>query len=579
MGTEKDSRIILLDDHLISKIAAGEVIERPASVVKELVENCIDGGATQITVEVEDGGKKLIRVSDDGCGMSREEAELALERHSTSKIKDEGDLSNIHTLGFRGEALASIVAVSRFSLKTKTEESSVGTGIALAGGSGRTVKDVGMAPGTVISVCDLFFNTPARLKYLKSASTELGNIVDVITSYTLIYPGIYFKLVSNGKVLLASPKTSDLLGNIATIYGKDVAQEMVKIDYMKGGMKVSGYTSKPSLTRASKRNQSIYVNRRHIRNLLISRALYDAYHTLLQIGRHPVFVVSIEMDPETIDVNVHPAKTEIRIEKENELYEAVYSAVKSALEKSELIPEIKEKPFQKKIPVSYTKPAPARRGEAPVFSPKVAGRQAVIKETREDVSFGKLPQMSIMGQVGNTYIIAESRDSMFLIDQHAACERINYEKLKKGRGGERHGSQALLNPKIVDLSLKDASVLRERIELLRDVGFDIEPYSRNSFSVRAVPVILGKQYEEVGDVIDDIVEDCKATHIEGLKESVLKMIACKASIKAGDKQTDRQMLDLLKELELCDAPYTCPHGRPTIIEMTFKEIEKRFGRT
>ncbi len=576
---ETDSRIILLDDHLISKIAAGEVIERPASVVKELTENSIDAGATRITVEIEDGGKKLIQVTDNGSGMTGKEAELALERHSTSKIKDEDDLSNIHTLGFRGEALASIVAVSRFSLKTKTEESSVGTGIVLAGGSGRTVKDVGMASGTVISVCDLFFNTPARLKYLKSASTELGNIVDVITSYTLIHPAIYFKLVSNGKVLLASPKTSDLLGNIATIYGKDVAQEMVKIDYMKGGMKVSGYTSKPSLTRASKRNQSIYVNRRHIKNQLIARALYDAYHTLLQIGRHPVFVVSIEMDPETIDVNVHPAKTEIRIEKENELYEAVYCAVKSALEKSELIPEVKERVFQKKIPVSYTKPAPARRGETPVFSPKVVGRQAVIKETREDVSFGKLPQMSIMGQVGNTYIIAESRDSMFLIDQHAACERINYEKLKMAKGSERHGSQALLNPKIVDLSLKDASVLRERIELLRGVGFDIEPYSDNSFSVRAVPVILGKQYEKVGDVIDDIVDESRVKQVDELKESVLKMIACRASVKAGEKLGGHEMVELLRELEMCDAPYTCPHGRPTIIEMTFKEIEKRFGRT
>ncbi len=576
---ETDSRIILLDDHLISKIAAGEVIERPASVVKELTENSIDAGSTRITVEIEDGGKKLIQVTDNGSGMTTKEAELALERHSTSKIRNENDLSAIHTLGFRGEALASIVAVSRFCLKTKTEESSVGTGIALAGGSGRTVKDVGMASGTVISVCDLFFNTPARLKYLKSASTELGNIVDVITSYTLIHPAIYFKLVSNGKVLLASPKTSDLLGNIATIYGKDVAQEMVKIDYMKGGMKVSGYTSKPSLTRSGKRNQSIYVNRRHIKNQLISRALYDAYHTLLQIGRHPVFVVSIDMDPETIDVNVHPAKTEIRIEKENELYEAVYCAVKSALEKSELIPEVKERVFQKKIPVSYTTPAPARRREAPVFFPKVAPRQAMIKETKEDTTFRKLPQVSIIGQVSNTYIIAQSDDSMFLIDQHAACERINYEKLKKAKGSLPIESQSLLNPKILNLPLKDASVLKERIELLKSVGFDIEPYSDNSFSLRAVPVILAKQYERVADVIDDIIEESKVTRIEDLKESVLKMIACKASVRAGDKQTDRQMLDLLKELELCDAPYTCPHGRPTIIEMTFKEIEKRFGRT
>ncbi len=583
--SEPDSRIILLDDHLISKIAAGEVIERPASVIKELTENSIDAGATQITVEIEDGGKKLIRITDNGTGMTKKEAQLALMRHATSKIKDESDLSSIHTLGFRGEALASIVSVSRFSLKTKTKDSTTGTEITQDGAEERTIKDIGIPEGTTITVKDLFFNTPARQKYLKSSSTELGNIIDVITSYTLIYPQIHFKLISNANTLFTSPKTHDMQANIATIYGKDIAEDMLKISYDKS-IKIAGYISKPSLTRAGKRHQSIYVNKRHIKNKLITRAVYDAYHTYLTIGRHPIFIISIDIDPKIIDVNVHPAKTEIRIEKENDLYEAVYSAVKSSLEKSDLIPEVKDNTVQKKIPLPYTRPAPPKTQYSPAktppaYTPKIAPRQLMIKETEKDITFQKLPNMQIICQIASSYIIAESESSMYMIDQHAAHERINYEKLKKTKDNRPNESQALLNPKIIELSQKDAAILDEKKELLKATGFDIEPYSDNSFSVRAIPVILGKQYSEsnVTDVITDIIEASKITNIDNLKDSIIKMIACKASIKAGDKLTDKQMLDLLKELETCDAPYTCPHGRPTIIEISFKEIEKRFKRT
>ncbi len=591
-NSDPASRIILLDNHLISKIAAGEVIERPASVIKELTENSIDAGATQITVEVEDGGKKLMRITDNGAGMTKKEAELALMRHATSKIKDESDLSSIHTLGFRGEALASIVSVSRFSLKTKTKESQTGTEITQDGAEERTIKEIGIPEGTTITVKDLFFNTPARQKYLKSSSTELGNIIDVITSYTLIYPQIHFKLISNANTLFTSPKTHDMQANIATIYGKDVAEDMLKINYEIPPIIINGYISKPSLTRAGKRHQSIYVNKRHIKNKLITRAIYDAYHTYLTIGRHPIFIISIDIDPKIIDVNVHPAKTEIRIEKESDLYEAVYSAVKSSLEKSELIPEIKDNTTQKRIPLPYTRPAPQKTSYAPQktpylptktpsYTPKIAPRQSLIKETEKDITFQKLPDMQIISQIANSYIIAESVGSMYMIDQHAAHERINYEKLKKTKDNRPNESQALLNPKIIELSQKDAAILDEKKELLRGTGFDIEPYSDNSFSVRAIPVILGKQYSEsnVTDVITDIIEASKITNIDNLKDSIIKMIACKASIKAGEKLTDKQMVDLLKELEMCDAPYTCPHGRPTIIEMSFKEIEKRFKRT
>lgn len=582
---KKDNqKIILLDDHLISKIAAGEVIERPASVVKELIENSIDAHSTQITVEIEDGGKKLIKITDNGTGMTREDAELALTRHATSKIRDENDLSDIHTLGFRGEALASMVSVSRFTLKTKTKESPLGTQITQSGKEEKIIKDIGIPSGTIIEVRDLFFNTPARMKYQRSSSTELTNIIDVITSYTLIYPGIYFKLISDKKPLLTSPKTSDLLSNIATIYGKDVAQHMLKIEYTKGQINITGYTSKPSLTRAGKKNQSIYVNRRYIKNTLITRALYDAYHTLLPIGRHPIFMISIELDPKTIDVNVHPQKTEIRIEKENSLYEVVYEAVKSALDRSNLIPEIKDNNYQKKIPTPYARPSPptAKLCERPPVSstPRMAPRQAMIRQPTEETQFRKLPQFSILGQISNTYIIAESENSMYLIDQHAAHERINYEHLKKSRP-DTHSAQSLLTPKIINLSLKDSSILKEHLSILKTIGFDIEPYSDNSFSVRSIPVIIGKQYDDskITDLLDDLIETSRTTTINDLKESTIQMIACKASIKAGDPLTEKQMLDLLKDLEHCDSPYTCPHGRPTMIEMTMSEIEKRFKRT
>ncbi len=588
-NSDQESRIILLDDHLISKIAAGEVIERPASVIKELTENSIDAGATQITVEVEDGGKKLMRITDNGTGMTKKEAGLALMRHATSKIKDESDLSSIHTLGFRGEALASIVSVSRFSLKTKTKDIPAGTEITQDGAEERTIKEIGIPNGTTITVKDIFFNTPARQKYLKSSSTELANIIDVITSYTLIYPQIHFKLISNASTLFTSPKTHDMQANIATIYGRDVAENMLKLSYDTSAIKIAGYISKPSLTRAGKRQQSIYVNKRHIKNKLITRALYDAYHTYLPIGRHPVFIISLDIDPKIIDVNVHPAKTEIRIEKENNLYEAVYSAVKSSLEKNELIPEVKDNTTQKKIPVPYTRSTqpytPQKTNyiptKTPSYSPKIAPRQLMIKETEKDITFQKLPDMQIISQITNSYIIAESEDSMYMIDQHAAHERINYEKLKKTKGNKPNESQTLLNPKIIELSQKDAAILNEKKELLKVTGFDIEPYSDNSFSVRAIPVILGKQYSEsnITDVINDIIEAARITDIDNLKDSIIKMIACKASIKAGERLTDKQMLDILKELDTCDAPYTCPHGRPTIIEMTMKEIEKRFRRT
>lgn len=584
---ERDSRIVLLDDHLISKIAAGEVIERPSSIVKELVENSIDALATQITVEVEEGGKKLIRISDDGSGMNRKDAEMALMRHATSKIKSEKDLSDIHTLGFRGEALASIVAVSRFTMRTKTGDGETGTEIKQEGKTITNVKEIGMPKGTVVVIEDLFFNTPARLKYLKSRDTELANITDVVTSYTLIYPEIHFRLMSDGKAIFTSPKTSDLLANIATIYGKETAENLLKIEYDRQNIMVNGYVSKPSLTRAGKRNQSIYVNRRYIRNNLISRAVYDAYHTLLSVGRHPVFIISIDIDPETIDVNVHPAKTEIRIEKENELYDAVYSAVKEALDKSQLIPEVKETGFQKSIsvPQVYSPAASSlpknSYGRGAPFSPRIAPKQAMIRETAEEVHFRKLPAMQIIGNMNNSYIIASSPDSMYLVDQHAACERINYEMITKKKSAETQKGQALITPKIVNLSLKDAAVIRDNIELLKNSGFDIEPYSENSFSVRSVPVILGRQYDDkmITEIIDGIVEAARTSGLDDLKDSIIKMIACKASVKAGERMEDKEIIDLLKDLEACDSPYTCPHGRPTIIEMTMKEIEKRFLRT
>ncbi|MFH1637358.1 MAG: DNA mismatch repair endonuclease MutL [Candidatus Woesearchaeota archaeon] len=572
--------IILLDERLVNKIAAGEVVERPASVVKELVENAIDAGATEIKVEVEGFGKKLIKVKDNGSGMSGEDAKLALMRHSTSKIRKAEDLFAIKTLGFRGEALASIAAVSMLTLTTKEKNGVKGYTIEVEGGKITYSNTVGCSHGTTIEVKDLFFNTPARLKFMKSDSNELKHIIDVVTNYALLYSDLSFSLVHEGHVLVEAPPNSDMLQNIAAIYGGDVAKQMIKIEHEGKGVKIKGYISKPSLLKGDKSYQSIYVNGRCVKEEAIADAIYDAYHTLLFVNRHPVVVLEISLDASKVDVNVHPTKDRIKIERSSLVYEVVFNALRDALKGNELIPEHSaesqsalSKPLSLKKP-DLAKPYPERK-ERPLLRDKQA---FFSKEKSESRKFSKLPKMKLIGCIGKTYFIAETPEGMALIDQHVVWERVLYERFMAEFMGKKVKKQGLLTPKLMPLKAAEAVVLKENLEKIRGMGFDIEHFGDNTFRIGAMPMVFGKGLpdELVKDIISEI--SSRKSSFEKMQESIIIRMACRASVKAGDYVSIPQMEKMLEELDATELPYTCPHGRPIIVKFSYSEIEKMFKR-
>ncbi|MFC1800540.1 DNA mismatch repair endonuclease MutL [Nanoarchaeota archaeon] len=565
-------KIKVLDNELINKIAAGEVVERPANVVKELLENSIDAGATLVTVDIVEGGKSLVRVTDNGSGMAAGDAELCLERHSTSKIKSTKDLFSIKSLGFRGEALASIAAVSNLRLTTKTKDGIEATQVVVEGGVVSDVGQVGAPDGTTIEVRDLFFNTPVRKKYMKTITTEFSVITDIVTRYALANPQIGFKLLHNNHVVLSSPKTVDTLGNITAVYGRNLSKELFPVNFVKHGIEVVGYISKPSLSKGNKNYQSVYVNGRYVKNSVITDALYSAYHTMLNVGRHPVFVLQINVDPKKIDVNVHPTKAVIRVLNEDELSSAVYEAVSKALQSNDLIPDVEEPVGQfsfKDVKRKYEMSKDEQSLLAPVEE-KVA-----VPEIKVEVE-SKLPHMIILGQVHKTYILAESNSGLLVIDQHAAEERATYEEFMEGKNSVR--VQELLSPEMIDLDPKSSVVLNAGLEVLAGIGFKIEHFGDNSFIVRTVPKIVDRlQTKEL--VLDLVSELSNAKKETGkIREERLIRAACRKSVKAGAELTLPQMRVLIDRLGQCSQPFTCPHGRPTIINMTIKELEKKFKR-
>ncbi|HIH42156.1 TPA: DNA mismatch repair endonuclease MutL [Candidatus Woesearchaeota archaeon] len=602
-------KIQLLSDEIINKIAAGEVIERPANVVKELVENALDADANNIAVELREGGKSYIKVSDNGFGMDKEDALLAIQRHATSKISNADDLFSINTLGFRGEALASIAAVSNLALTTRTnsgDQSTIqniqGTQLKTEVGKVTAVKEAACNPGTTIEVFDLFYNTPARKKYLKSIEHELAAIVDIIIRYSLANPQVSFKLIHNDNVLLSSPKTNDTLSNVANIYGRDAAKQLLAVNYVRDEIEIMGFISKPSFTKADKSMQSIFVNKRFVKNKVITDALYSGYTTMLMEHRHPIAILNITIDPKKIDVNVHPTKSEIRVSKETELYEAVFEAVKLALLTTfaaELIPQISDKdvknPYDIKMEDARRKYALESDKQTLLESPsldlsQISADEFVnadkIKENGVDINTGiiiepirvemKLPAMSVIGQMHRTYILAEADSGLLILDQHAVEERVNFEEfLKKSN---KQISQPLLKPDVLDLTLKEYLLLQENLNLFLKLGFNLEEFGNNTFVVRSVPILLGKIYtkEFLKDVINEATNATKLT--DEFIEHKIATKACRASIKAGDSLTLPQMSELLKRLAGCENPFNCPHGRPTIINMTLYELEKKFKR-
>lgn len=558
--------IHILDESLINKIAAGEVIERPASVVKELVENSIDANADRIIIEVTEGGKSLIRITDNGTGMLKEDVPLAIQRHTTSKISKIEDLYKIKTLGFRGEALASIAAVSKLTIKTRTANAINGTLLIAEGGKINNIADIGCPVGTIVEVKDLFYNTPVRKKYLKTIIVEFNHIAEIVIRYSLANTDKSFRLVHNNKLVFFSPKTRTLFDKIITVYGKEIAKNLIPVHYKQESIEVTGYISKPSLTRNDKQQQSIYINGRYIKNNIITKAVYDAYHSLLFSNRHPIFILMLAVDPKKVDVNIHPTKRVVKLLNEDIFYNAVYNAVNKALTTKPLIFEPK---LVKRI--GKIKEYKITKDEQSVLIAK-------DKEIKKIAPSEKIGPVIILGQINKTYIIAESSRGLLIVDQHAAQERIIYEQFLKDYKNKGVKVQRLIRPKLVELTLPEANVVRGNLELLKNLGFHVEDYGKNTFIIRTIPAIFDKY---VPGLFKDLIKELSFIDkkvIDKIKEEKIIMFACKKAIKAGEELTTYQMEKIIKDLENTEQPYTCPHGRPTLINISLQELERKFRR-
>lgn len=618
-------KIQIMDEWLSNKIAAGEVVERPASVVKELVENAIDAGSTSIDVFLLEAGLTSIQVIDNGSGMDEEDALISFSRHATSKIHQEHDLFRIRTLGFRGEALASIASVSKMTLITSNGES--GTYLELEGGHEVTHKPGPLRKGTDLTVAQLFFNTPARLKYMKTIQTELGHTIDLVNRLALGNPHIAFRLLHNGQQLLQTNGRGDVQQVLAAIYGVHNAKKMVPFEGESHDYKVSGFVSLPEVTRASKNYMSLFVNGRWVKHYLVQKAIVNAYHTYLPIERFPIVALFIEGDPYLTDVNVHPAKHQIRLSKEPELLKLIEETIRETIRHVIRVPQMekKEKIVQptteqlniwkpapkldvekmnaiveklydvqtvqessmlepvKSIPESSPTPVEESFEPAPPIEEEPiqnviveeAQQDPIVKSTKEP-----FPALEVVGQIHGTYIVAQMEDGFYLIDQHAAQERIKYEFFREKVGmvnpNER---QALLLPLTFHYAADEALLLRENKQELEAVGVFLEEFGQSSFVVREHPSWFPKGEEQ--EIIEDLIEQVlttKKADVKKLREAAAIMMSCKKSIKANYFLTREQMVTLLNDLRNADNPFTCPHGRPVLIHFTTYEVEKMFKR-
>ncbi|MHA1230177.1 MAG: DNA mismatch repair endonuclease MutL [Candidatus Helarchaeota archaeon] len=590
---EPDIRV--LDESLIKKIAAGEVIERPASVVKELIENSIDAYASKIDIIIQEGGLKEITVIDNGHGMSRRNAELAFERHSTSKIKNTDDLFRINSFGFRGEALASIAAVSRVELKTRTKNSEIGTLVIIEGGKKLKIDEIGCAVGTEISVKNLFFNVPVRKKYLKSASTEFGHITEIVSLMAFANPEISFRLVHNSHEILILPGTGKLLENIARRYGNNVAKNMVEINYKNDWIQITGYTSNLQEFRASKYYITIIVNKRVIKNQTITNAILDAYRTRLMKNKYPITILNITIDPQLVDVNVHPTKKEVRFQNENQLYDIVQEAIENTLNK---IKEIKKVRFEKQESLQAIEPIDGIKKEVKkevkrtTYSKKSSSEQMTLfdkldaiakKESVLEHKFietKKLPPMRYVGQIFDTYLVAYNDQNFYLIDQHAAHERIRFDKILQSSETSPKKVQKLISPIKVEL-IPDKSIdLNKILSILRDFGFDITHFGGTTYLINKVPVIIKKVLDinQIKDLIDEILHIKGKLSLKDIKIEIAQLIACKGAIKANTPLSAAIAKKILDDLGNCNNPFSCCHGRPTIISFSKNDVEKKFKR-
>jgi len=553
--------------------------------VKELVENSIDAGAREIVVEIKDSGKSLVKVSDNGCGMDKEDAEKSILRHATSKISRENDLWNIKTMGFRGEALASIASVSQMVLRTKTPENNAGVEIVVDAGEVKTVSDCGMKNGTSIEVNNLFFNTPARGNYLKKDSTEFNNTAVLLQTIALAHPEISFKFISNGKMQMDLPGDVDLKRRVGDIFGKATADAMIDVFYGGSDFHLDGFVGKPVISRSDSKHQYIFVNRRPIQHYLIAYKVKEAFHSLLMEGKKPVFILNIEIDPSLIDVNVHPRKLEIRFEDESSILKNIFKAVDTALSSNNLAPKAYTEASRY---MSNRFPKSDDRGFESEFSEKFeqfgqsgqSQKNLDFDEGFDGFSRSSEQSMKAVTQVSNSYIIAQNDDGLMLVDQHAAHERIRFFELLDQYETQNKNIQPLLMPEDLELALDEIVTLKENMEILDGLGFEIEEGPGGSLSLHAVPAVLSSEdiTDVVHGVLSDIGKEKKLSNLQGRKEMILHYMACRSAIKFGQKLSIDEMDALLKQLDKIDRPYTCPHGRPTMIKLTFDELERMFGR-
>lgn len=660
-------QIQVLDQITIDKIAAGEVIERPASIVKELVENSIDAKAASVTVEIQDGGISLIRVTDNGSGIEREDIRNAFLRHSTSKIRKVEDLAHIASLGFRGEALSSISAVTRTELITKTKEDTFGTRYVIEGGVEQSLEDAGAPDGTTFLVRQLFYNVPARRKFLKTPMTEAGHVQDLLMRLALSHPEVAFTFINNGQTKMRTSGNGKLKNVIYSIYGREAAANLIELDYSMDGLVMKGYLGKPVITRGNRNFENYFVNGRYVKNAMLSKAIEDAYKDFLMQHKFPFVVIHFQVDGEKIDVNVHPTKMEMRFQRQQDVYNIVYEGVHRTLLEPELIPQVeapapkvisqpksespfllkpktapqpmekkpeeKEEPhdeayFMKKMKervLSYhqrnssaevakkeqifrpqaqaerIKDALARAKEVEKQPQKQAEEQPeLIRETpvyeTKPVTEEKAEQLNLfeehllkrekkaeyklIGQVFETYWLVEFENSLYIIDQHAAHERVLYERTLKEMKNREFTAQYLSPPIILSLSMQEAQVLNENMDRFTRIGFEIEPFGGEEYAVRAIPDNLFgiAKKELLLEMLDDLADGISTSMTPELIDEKVASMSCKAAVKGNNRLSAQEADALIGELLLLENPYHCPHGRPTIIAMTQRELEKKFKR-
>lgn len=589
-------------------------------MVKELVENAIDAKSTQIDIEVENAGLKTIRISDNGTGISRDDVELAFKKHSTSKISELEDLDRLQTLGFRGEALPSIASVSRVEMITKLRRKSsesdgddAGVKLYMEAGTVISLQEAGCPEGTIIKISDLFYNVPARKKFLKNPKTEMAHITDWVMRFAIAYPGIRFRLVKDGSEIIATPKTGNLKDTLVAIFGSSFVKELIPVDYSDEQFSVLGFIGKPILSHRDRSYQFIYVNGRYISSQVISRALMEAYHTLLMKHKYPTAVLNFQIDPAKLDVNIHPTKIQVRFEQEKKIYEALVQAVRSILDKSNLIPELgigePETEHGHETDSAYLDRQPRLPGTEPVVTEQensgmhidgtlnIAPHQAVLDpESIDDIEkldaavmqedFSKddrLQEFSNvipLAQLHNMYLLVQTDNGLVIIDQHALHERVMYEKLKNLYASGPVMSQELISPVSFEFNSRDFDVLIGYRTVLKDLGFEIESFGKNTVLVRSVPTVFGRLEDKtvLNDILDDLLSTGRVRGEELQREKFIQILACKSAIKAGQRLGKQEIVQLLRTIPDLSSPFACAHGRPTILSLPLKELEKQFKR-